>query len=601
MTRAPILDLNNSADKVLDIIRYWKPPVQGSDPIKKPNSSLVIAAIVSDRLYHGLRYEGNLLLLTPNNWKNVLRYGSPDFLLVESTWFTATGHWYMAQSVPGQARRELEELISFAHKSNIPTVYWFTLDTAYHDHFKEFALNFDHVYCADPSEIAKFRKKGIKAETLPPAVQPAIHNPLRIFGQHNVFEISVLYDGWTDLLRYNSELEVLRDVTRHDLRIIESRHSLTKPQLKRSPDYLQDYILGCVSIQDLPTILKHARLYITLTPTIDTPTHQVWSTLETAACRVPMVHRGSFPRDDLRKNYISAQPQDSDFLLELLRFENDRLYRERIAQKTWRYAFFKNTFSHRIKKICKNLSINHNLNEFPKATIITPTIRPKLLDRCVKQYDLQTYPNKELIIVFNGPNEHVKSHEDFFKNRADIKFLLIPNEYYAGTGLNMGINYSKGEVCFRMDDDDHYGKNYILDAMLYLKAVDAEIIGKTFTYLHLENKGIYRRPEKQLPPSIFLGKDLDYSKVPLAGCSIAGKKATFTKVRYPDKNAFSADAILSKKICSDWSNLICVVLDQMNMVVDRKEDISKHTWQIDNQRIFSSSNLTSYNIEDLMV
>jgi hypothetical protein len=601
MTRAPILDLNNSADKVLDIIRYWKPPVQGSDPIKKPNSSLVIAAIVSDRLYHGLRYEGNLLLLTPNNWKNVLRYGSPDFLLVESTWFTATGHWYMAQSVPGQARGEFEELISFAHKSNIPTVFWFTLDTAYHEHFKEFASNFDHVYCADPFEIAKIQKEGMDAETLLPAVQPAIHNPLRLFGQHNAFEISILYDGWTDILRHSSELKVLRNVVQHELRIIESRHSLTKPQLKRSPDYLQNSILGCVTAQDLPTILKYTGLYITLTPTIDTPIHQAWSTLETAACRVPILHRGSFPGDDLRKNYISAQPQDSDFLLELLRFENDSLYRERIAQKAWRYAFLNNTFSHRIRKICRKLSINHNWNEFPKATIITPTIRPRLLDRCVKQYDLQTYPNKELIIVFNGPNQHVKSYVDFFKNRSDIKLLTIPKEYFAGTSLNMGINYSKGEVCFRMDDDDHYGKNYILDAMLYLKAVDAELIGKTFAYMHLENKGIYRRPKKQLPPSIFLGKDLDYSKVPLAGCSIAGKRNFFTKVKYPDKNAFAADAILSKKIYSNWRNLIGVVLDQMNMVVERKEDISKHTWQIDNQVIISSSNFTPYDIEDLMV
>jgi hypothetical protein len=519
MTIPPLLDLNYYSDNVLDLIQYWRPPVQAPNIIKKPNSSLIIAAIVSDRLYHGLRYEGQLLLLTPNNWKNILRFGRPDFLLIESTWFTATGHWYMAQSIPGQAREKLEELIAFAHKSNIPAVYWFTLDTAYHEHFKEIASNFDHVYCADPLETAKIRKEGIVAETLLPAVQPAIYNPLRLFGQHNAFEISVLYDGWTDILRHSSELKVLRDVVRHELRIIESRHSLTKPQLGRTPDYLQNCILGCVSTQDLPTILKHTGLYITLTPTIDTPTRQRWLTLEAAACRVPMVHRGTFPSDDLRKNYISEQPQDSDFLLELFRFENDGLYRERIAQKTWRYAFFNNTFSHRIQKICKNLSIYHNLIEYPKATIITPTIRPKLLDKCVQQYDLQTYPNKELIIVFNGPKEHVKSHENFSSNRSDIKLLIIPNEYFAGTSLNMGINHSKGEVCFRMDDDDHYGENYILDAMLYLKAVDAELLGKTFAYMHLENKGIYARPKKILPPCIFRGKDLDYSKVPLAGCS----------------------------------------------------------------------------------
>jgi hypothetical protein len=39
----------------------------------------------------------------------------------------------------------------------------------------------------------------------------------------------------------------------------------------------------------------------------------------------------------------------------------------------------------------------------------------------------------------------------------------------------------------------------------------------------------------------------------------------------------------------------------MNMVVERKEDISKHTWRYDNQIITSTSIDTSYNIEDLMV
>ena len=197
--------INNKthSDEILGRIHHWVPPVPDFEPIKKKlNSSLKIAAIVDERLYQGVRNEGDLFLLTPDNWKYVLKYGEIDFLLVESCWKTVTGHWYLGQSVHVENNEKLLKIISFAKKNAIPTVFWNTQDHLYHTHYNQFAKNFDYVFCADHVECHLLKKEGIKAEWLPPSIQPAIHNG---FIQHDPncakFSIDTLYDGYTDIYR----------------------------------------------------------------------------------------------------------------------------------------------------------------------------------------------------------------------------------------------------------------------------------------------------------------------------------------------------------------------------------------------------------------
>src|SRR5690554_4098889 len=86
------------SERSLNLAPVWAPPLPPWKPIKKLNSDLRIAVVVSDGLFDSLRFEGNLMLITPDNWQRVLQHGYPDLLLVESTWDTVTGHWYLAQN-----------------------------------------------------------------------------------------------------------------------------------------------------------------------------------------------------------------------------------------------------------------------------------------------------------------------------------------------------------------------------------------------------------------------------------------------------------------------------------------------------------------------
>ena len=201
----------SDSERVIELTDYWAPPVPFWKPLKKkPNSSLRIACVVEDRLYHGLRYEAEVLLLTPTNWKQLLAYGRPDFLLMESIWKTATGHWHMGQCLGSNEREELLRILATAQTMSIPTVFWITKGHEYHEHYKEFSKHFDYVFCADFIEAERLRSEGIAAEILLPCVQPATHNPFRHYKDYNACDLGIIYDGWADLDRMTEDLCVLK-------------------------------------------------------------------------------------------------------------------------------------------------------------------------------------------------------------------------------------------------------------------------------------------------------------------------------------------------------------------------------------------------------
>src|SRR6056297_1151120 len=187
------LNIRSDTDKVLELTQYWTPPVPPWQPLKKTlNSSLRMACLVEDKLYQGLRFEGEVMLLSPLNWRHALKHGKPDFLIMESIWNTATGHWHMGQCPNANGRDELLEIVFLARKLSIPTVFWFTRGCEYHEHYKEFAKHFDFVFCADPAEAESLRDEGIQAQELLPCVQPAIYNPFRHYDHYNDFSLNIL-------------------------------------------------------------------------------------------------------------------------------------------------------------------------------------------------------------------------------------------------------------------------------------------------------------------------------------------------------------------------------------------------------------------------
>jgi glycosyltransferase involved in cell wall biosynthesis len=586
---------------ISDNVLSWDLPFEPENTPKTSDSKIRIAGVVGDRVFHGLDMESEFLLLTPENWQSVIAHTHPDFVLFESTWFTATGHWYMAQTIPGEENDLLVNLLRYAREKNIPTVFWMTMNAAYCQHFTTLAKEFDYVFCADPQAVVSFAKDGIDADILLPAVQPTIFNPVIDTRQNKSLDTGLLYDGWVDLFRYPKLARTLKRFTKYDLNIYQTSLMMYKGQLQRTDPELAPFVRGTVSELLLPLLLKNAGMYLSFELSHKNKTEQTWSLLQAAASRIPVAHLGGFEDDQL--NGIIRQFNDEDSFCDYVKQGMEKsLAAEKDKHLAWRQTFLNHVFEKRVQTICHEIGISLDKKEFPMATLVTGTMRPELLPKCFRQFEDQTYPNKELILIFNGDARAVKQYQSQYAGNDHITITSIPFDFTVGTVLNYGLLAARGEYFFRIDDDDTYGPNYVIDTLLYQKAVKSDIFGKRGSFFHFEGeKEIYLR--NGLLPSVksFSADQLHKNQeFVISGCGFAGTVPFLRKYRFPDNIQASVDTGLVDQIKASDPVKTCLLVDNMNMVVERALDIASQTWRIDADDIKRKSRVATTQFDDIV-
>lgn len=587
--------------KVVEKICSWDLPFEPEITPKISESKVFIAGILSDRLFLGLNPECELLLITPKNGESILTYSRPDIFLIESTWLTATGDWYMAQSIPGEDQELMIRLIRSARRKGIPTVFWMTMDSMYHQHFNAIAAEFDIVFCADPNAVDLLAKEGIRAEVLLPAVQPVMFNPIFNLDQNKPFDTGIIYDGWVDLFRYPELGKILRKFSQANLNIFQTNLMMYQGQIKRTDPELTPFIKGTVADLLVPLVLKNADIHISFDKGHRNKTEKTWALLQASGSRIPTAHLGQFENDQLT-GIVRQFEDERDFVDYVFKALEGGINIEREKHISWRKTFSEHLFEKRVRSICTKAGVTINTTEYPMASLVTGTMRPELLDKCFRQFEEQTYPSKELILIFNGDLKAVQPYQEQYKGDPNVTITSIPFDFTIGTVLNYGLFQAKGDYFFRIDDDDTYGPNYIIDSLLYQKAVKADIFGKRGSFFHFEGeKEIYLRnrllPSIKSFPANQLHKNQQYV---ISGCSFAASIPALKKYRFPDNIQASVDTGLIDKIKESTPDLKCMLVDSMNLIVERAVDVSSHTWRIDAETVKKKSRIFSTQLQDVI-
>ena len=543
----------------------------------KKKSSLRIAAILGDRLFQGIRFEGELLPLTPSRVNAVLEFGQPDILLVESVSRSSDGFWNTSVSAEPEQQETLARALKTARAKLVPTVYWLTVGHEKFEEYRKTAELFDLIACADPVSVDILVKAGRNAIYLPPCVQTAIFNPFRHLDDQNALDLNILFDKGSDLREFDGLRSAFEGLNGHGLTILESRQP--KDDGSRSlSDKAQDNLpFAFVSPEARLAALKSAKAYVSCGTSTSTWVEQQWMALEAAACRMAVVHLGRLEANDLLSDVVVDCSCEEEFLLEFYRHSKDSLYRERIAHLSWRQVNEHHTYSHRIAQLCRELGLTHDWVEYPNVSVITPTYRRSLLKRCVENYEKFDYPNKELVIVFNG-NELPDERELGVSERSDITLTYVPSDLFAGAALNMGHLVASGKYVLRVDDDDYYGPKYLKDMVISARALNADLFGKSPIPLNFEGcNEIYVKQDSKEFFIVELGS-IDDGKIWLGGNTVAGKAKFFQSNPYIDHTYGAADTSMQLNI--DGSDAPHVALmDKFNAVAFRNADVNLHTWR----------------------
>ncbi|MEA2022741.1 MAG: hypothetical protein U9N79_00470 [Actinomycetota bacterium] len=145
---------------------------------------------------------------------------------------------------------------------------------------------------------------------------------------------------------------------------------------------------------------------------------------------------------------------------------------------------------------------------FDQLTLETPTIRPTVAgilvsnrpDDVVKAIEglrRQRAPNFEVVVGCHGfSSSVVASAVDRLAEHVPVNVLEFGSEMSLGACLNRAISTTGADVIAKMDDDDHYGPAYLIDALHALAYGGVPVVGKgtSFTYLESEDRTVIRRP-----------------------------------------------------------------------------------------------------------
>lgn len=478
-----LADPSNS-DEVLEPTRYWTPPIPLWQPLKKTlNSSIRLACVVENRLYQGLGFECEIMILTPANWQQVLKFGKPDFLLIESIWTSATGVWHIGKSSPSPAIDGLLKIVYLAQELSIPTVFWITKGKEYHDQFRNLARHFDYVFCADPTEMKYCQSDGIQAKVLLPCVQPALYNPFRLYEHYDALNLEILFDGWGDLEWMDNEIQLLESIGPYGLNIFESRPDFYNKCGNRHAG-IKDYILGCTTFESRIIALKYAKIYLSFEKTLSTSTEQQWMGLEAVSNCLPVIHHGVLPDDDVRKNIVREFSEQDDFINSIVQYHADKAQRNIVANQAWYSVVQNHTFSHRLKDICNGIGKEYNWDECPtlplkdlniarnyvtnpvplkhvtkhrpKVSIIIPIYnKAEQISQCLSSIYHNGYDNLEILCIDDVSTDNSKRVvKDRIKADPRIRLFSNRNNCGAGVARNLGMSLAEGEYLFFIDADD---------------------------------------------------------------------------------------------------------------------------------------------------
>ena len=122
---------------------------------------------------------------------------------------------------------------------------------------------------------------------------------------------------------------------------------------------------------------------------------------------------------------------------------------------------------------------------FPTCSVVLATRRPEQLDFALRQVVRQRGVDLEVVLVAHG----------FEPDPGRVRGVLgdVPKQVLSRSGdelfgdvLTAGVRASSGDVVIKMDDDDWYGRDFLLDLMLAREYSGADIVGAPAEMVYLD-------------------------------------------------------------------------------------------------------------------
>jgi tetratricopeptide (TPR) repeat protein len=200
------------------------------------------------------------------------------------------------------------------------------------------------------------------------------------------------------------------------------------------------------------------------------------------------------------------------------------------------------------------------------VSLIVPTNKAKYMENIFDNFDRMRYKEKEMIILLNNNQLLLKDYANRANQYDNVSIYQLDESNTLGECLNYGVEHAKYDFIGKIDDDDYYGENYLLDQMNVFVISDAAVACKSKRFILFEQ-------EEQL--WVFRGYGEDAVVPGGAGGTILAKREVFDVISFRAVNVAEDEAFfqdctaLGFKIYSS---------NKFNYLYKRHSNQSEHTF-----------------------
>lgn len=452
-------------------------------PKKTALHKLRVASILDTFSHECFAPECELIPITPAGWREQIGDQPIDMLLVESAWNGNNGAWlYRVAKYGAPPGNELSDVIQWAKKKGIPTVFWNKEDPPNFDRFIDRATEFDFIFTTDENCLERYRARS-RPETclaaLPFAAQPRIHHPH--LAQPRISRASFAGTYYADDYepRRRAMDMLLRVSARYGLDIFDRMLHVTGKDKERYqfPVDLQPFIRGSLGYDEMVNAYRRYRLALNVNSVADSPTMFSRRVFELTACGTPVVSTVSRGIDLLFGKIVPTVEMEAEAVEVIHRLMNDPVHWLKQSVRGVRHVLGSHTYAHRFARIAAAIGAGDGKPIQPRAIVV---VRPGgdgvRFARCM--VDQKSKPHEIIVLWQRNEVVPVQTHLEAVR-AAGIQAHAFPAENLLPY---LRDQHADGVVAI-CDSRHHYGPGYLLDAFI---SVTGDVNARASTILPRE-------------------------------------------------------------------------------------------------------------------
>lgn len=555
-------------------------------------SELRVGVILDEFSSFAFGYEWTLVPLDPRRWQEQCEAERLDFIFVESAWSGNDRLWRGKLGGADGPAPEFRDLMAWCRAHGVPTVFWNKEDPPHYADFLAAAKLADWVFTSDEGRVASYRQDlgHERVAVLPFAAQPAVHNPVRpVHGRHSR---DVAFAGMYFAHKYPERRDQLQlllggamDASpgmKHGLEIFS--RLLDGGAEYQFPAPLDARVVGSLRYDQMLTAYKAYKVFLNANSVVDSPSMCARRIFEISASGTPVI---SAPSAAIPEFFAAGEVPVAGTRLEAAHLvralvRNPEL-NDRTAHLAQRRVWTGHTYAHRAERVVAAVApASSRPVDRPTLSALVPTIRQGQLEHICRTIGSQIGVQAQLVLLAHGIpllEQEVRAMARAH-GIADVVFLAESSDTSLGACLNRCAEAADGQVLAKMDDDDHYGPQYLSDQLFALEYSGADVVGKQAHYMHLTTSDavILRSGEREHRFSDFV-----------MGPTIVARAELMRDNPFPDLRRGEDTAFLRNASAGGGT---IYSADRFNYVQVRNG--SGHTWQIGDAELLATGDLKFY-------